>query len=143
MESTECGAASLGMVMGKYGRFVPLDELRIACGVSRDGATARNVVIAARSYGMETKAFKREPEQLKTLTFPLVIHWNFYHYLVVEGWYPGGWYLNDPGGGVRTCDDDEFDRSFTGVAMQLTPGPDFVTGGKRPAMLAPRSWPRR
>ncbi len=134
MESTECGAASLGMVMGKYGRFVPLDELRIACGVSRDGATARNVVIAARSYGMETKAFKREPEQLKTLTFPLVIHWNFYHYLVVEGWYPGGWYLNDPGGGARTCDDDEFDRSFTGVAMQLIPGPDFVTGGKRPGV---------
>ena len=131
MEATECGAASLGMILGTYGRFVSLDELRIATGVSRDGATARNVVIAARAYGMETKSFKREPEQLKKLTFPLVIHWKFYHYLVVEGWYPGGWYLNDPGGGPRTCEDDEFDRSFTGVVMQMTPGPEFTKGGKR------------
>lgn len=131
MEATECGAASLGMVLASYGRHVPLDELRVASGVSRDGATARNVVAAARTYGLEAKAFKREPERLKSMHFPLIVHWKFYHYLVVEGWYPGGWYLNDPGGGPRLCDDAEFDKSFTGVTMQLTPGPDFTPGGKR------------
>jgi len=85
MESTECGAASLGMVLSRYGRFERLDALRVACGVSRDGATAKNVVAAARSFGLQTRALKREPEALKTLTFPLVVHWKFYHYLVVGG----------------------------------------------------------
>ena len=136
MEATECGAASLGMVLASYGRHVPLDELRIASGVSRDGATARNVVAAARTYGLEAKAFKREPERLKTMHFPLIVHWKFYHYLVVEGWYPGGWYLNDPGSGPRLCESDEFDKSFTGVTMQLTPGPDFTPGGKRTGVAA-------
>ncbi len=134
MEATECGAASLGMVLGSYGRFVTLDELRVASGVSRDGATAKNVIGAARSYGLEAKAFKREPERLKTMTFPLIVHWRFYHYIVVEGWFPGGWYLNDPGSGARTCDDDEFDRYFTGVVLEMTPGPDFTAGGKRPGV---------
>ncbi len=135
MEATECGAASLGMILGAYGRFVPLDELRIQSGVSRDGATALNVKNAALSYGMEVKTKKREPEQLKSATFPLIVHWNFYHYLVVEGWYPGGWYLNDPAMGSRKCSDEEFDRSFTGVCLEVVPGPSFEPGGKRPGVV--------
>ena len=135
MEATECGAASLGMILGTYGRFVPLDELRIQSGVSRDGATALNVKNAALSYGMEVKTKKREPEQLKSATFPLIVHWNFYHYLVVEGWYPGGWYLNDPAMGSRKCSDEEFDRSFTGVCLEVVPGPSFEPGGKRPGVV--------
>ncbi len=135
MEATECGAASLGMVLARNGRFVDLDELRTACGVSRDGATARNILVAARNYGLQTRAVKREPEDLKNLTFPLVIHWKFYHYLVVEGWYPGGWYLNDPAGGPRKCPDEEFDTSFTGVVLSLQPGEEFEPGGKRAGVI--------
>lgn len=135
MEATECGAASLGMVLARHGRFVDLDELRTACGVSRDGATARNILVAARNYNMKTRAVKREPEDLKDLTFPLVIHWKFYHYLVVEGWYPGGWYLNDPAGGPRKCPEEEFDTSFTGVVLSLEPGEEFQPGGKRAGVI--------
>lgn len=135
MEATECGAASLGMILARHGRFVDLDELRTACGVSRDGATARNILVAARNYGMNTRAVKREPEALKTLTFPLVIHWKFYHYLVVEGWYPGGWYLNDPANGPRKCPDEEFDNCFTGVVLSLQPGEEFEQGGKRAGVI--------
>lgn len=123
------------MILGTYGRFVPLDELRFQSGVSRDGATALNVKNAAISYGMEVKTKKREPEQLKSATFPLIVHWNFYHYLVVEGWYPGGWYLNDPAMGSRKCSDEEFDRSFTGVCIEVVPGPNFEPGGKRPGVF--------
>lgn len=135
MEVTECGAASLGMVMAYYGLFRPIEELRIRLGVARDGATAKSIVQAARTYGMKTHALKREPEQLKDMQFPLIIHWRFYHFLVVEGYYPGGWYLNDPAMGPRTCDDHEFDESFTGVAMEITPGPDFQRAGKRRGVL--------
>ena len=135
MEVTECGAASLGMVMAYYGLFRPIEELRIRLGVARDGATAKSIVQAARGYGMKTHALKREPEQLKDMQFPLIIHWRFYHFLVVEGYYPGGWYLNDPAMGPRTCDDHEFDESFTGVAMEITPGPDFQRAGKRRGVL--------
>lgn len=135
MEVTECGAASLGMVLGYFGKFLPLEELRMACGVARDGATARNVMAAARGYGLTGKAYKREPEQLKTMDFPLIIHWRFAHFLVLEGYGPGVWYLNDPALGARTCDDDEFDESFTGVTLALTPGPDFVPGGERKGVV--------
>ena len=135
MEVTECGAASLGMVLGHYGKFLPLEELRISCGVARDGSTAKNLFAAARSYGMKPRAFKYEPEQLKTLTFPLIVHWRFYHFLVVEGWYPGGWYLNDPALGPRRCDDKEFDECFTGVVLEFTPGDGFEPGGQRPGVM--------
>jgi NHLM bacteriocin system ABC transporter peptidase/ATP-binding protein len=134
MEVTECGAASLGMVAGYYGKFLPLEDLRIACGVARDGSTAKNIVAAARGYGLKPRAFRREPENLKNLTFPLIVHWRFYHFLVVEGWYPGGWYINDPAMGPRKCDDREFDEAFTGVAIELTPGEDFQPSGKRPGV---------
>ena len=131
MEVAECGAASLGMVMASYGKFVPLDELRVACGVARDGSTAKNIVRAAREYGMTTKAYRREPEQLKGMTFPLIVHWRFSHFLVVEGYRAGVWYLNDPAMGPRLCDEEEFNEAFTGVVLELTPGESFQPGGER------------
>lgn len=135
LEATECGAASLAMILGKYGTHIPLEELRIECGVSRDGSNARNLTKAARNYGLDVRAMRREPEDLKSLTFPLVVHWRFYHFLVVEGWYDGGWYLNDPAVGPRQCPDEEFDTSFTGIVLQMTPGADFVPQGSRKGVV--------
>ena len=131
MEATECGAASLTMVMAHYGKSVPLDQVRQACGVSRDGATAKGVLSAARSYGLTAKAYRREPDQLKTMAFPLIVHWRFYHFVVVEGFSSKGWYLNDPAGGPIRVDHEDFDRSFTGVVIQAEPGEDFERGGTR------------
>ena len=135
MEVAECGAASLSMVLSHYGKYLPLEEIRGACGVARDGSTAKNIMAAGRSYGLQGKAYRREPEQLKTMTFPLIAHWRFQHFLVVEGYKNGAWYLNDPASGARTCDDDEFDTSFTGIVLALEPGPDFVPGGKRAGVV--------
>ncbi|KAA9108519.1 NHLP family bacteriocin export ABC transporter peptidase/permease/ATPase subunit [Microbacterium rhizomatis] len=136
MEASECGAASLRMVLAHYGRWVPLAELRQASGVSRDGVKASNILKAARSYGMTAKGFRQEPAQLKTGPLPAIVYWNFNHFVVVEGYAPGRWFLNDPAQGARTVSDGEFDKSFTGVVLRLEPGGDFRKEGRPPAVVA-------
>lgn len=135
MEAAECGAASLRMVLAHHGRWVPLDELRAASGVSRDGVKASNIVKAARVYGMTAKGYRQEPDEVRTGILPAIVFWNFNHFLVVEGYAPGRWFLKDPAVGARTVSDDEFDKSFTGVVLRLEPGADFAKGGKPPPLL--------
>jgi len=136
MEAVECGAASLAMVLAHHGRFVPLEELRVACGVSRDGSNAANLVKAARSYGFEARAFKRELEQIRKTALPAIVFWEFNHFLVLEGWDAGGFHLNDPAVGRRRVSEGEMDASFTGVVIELKPGPDFTRGGAPPSLAA-------
>jgi NHLM bacteriocin system ABC transporter peptidase/ATP-binding protein len=135
MEATECGAAALAMILGYYRCWVPLEELRRVCGVSRDGSNANNMIKAARHYGMIAKGFRTEPGQLLELPIPSIIHWNFNHYVVFEGIRGERVYINDPASGPQTISTAELDEAFTGVVLVFVPGQKFNKAGTKPAVL--------
>ncbi len=137
LEALECGAACLCMLMAYYDKWIPLEQVRKDCGVSRDGSKASNILKAARAYGFEAKGFKCEPEQLKENgTFPCIIHWEFNHFIVCDGFRGNKVYLNDPARGDYAVSMEEFDASFTGICLMINPGKDFEPSGKPKSILS-------
>ena len=137
MEATECGAASLAMILAGYRLWVPLEELRASCGVSRDGSKAANVLRAARRYGLAAKGFQVDTAELHGSAFPMIAFWNFNHFVVIEGIDPktGAAWINDPALGPRRVPADEFDGSFTGIVLTFQPASGFRRGGAPPSVL--------
>ncbi|MBO7698961.1 MAG: ATP-binding cassette domain-containing protein, partial [Erysipelotrichaceae bacterium] len=137
MEALECGAACLTMVMAYYNKWVPLEQVRYDCGVSRDGSNAKNVLLAARNYGFDARGYRFEPESLKKEgEFPCIIHWNFNHFVVLDGFRGNKAVLNDPARGEVTVSMKEFDEAFTGIVLMIEPGEEFVPSGKPKSILA-------
>lgn len=132
MEATECGAACLGMILGHYGRHESLEVLRDACGVSRNGSKASFILRAARNYGLEANGYRVLMEDLDELEAPMILFWNFNHFVVYEGKSRNGrhFYLNDPATGPRAVSREVFEKSYTGVALTFSSGPDFVRQGR-------------
>jgi len=136
LEALECGAAALAMVMAYYGKWVPLEQARIDCGVSRDGSKAKNIYLAAQHYGFDVKAYSMSPESIREKgKYPCIIHWNMNHFVVLNGFRGKNVYINDPARGTVKVTWDEFDKSFTGVVLIPTPSDKFEPGGKRRSTL--------
>lgn len=136
MEALECGAASLTMILAYYDKWIPLEQVRADCGVSRDGSNAKNVLKAARSYGLIAKGYRYEPEDLKKNgKFPCIIHWNFNHFLVLCGFRGNKAVLNDPAKGTYSVSMETFDKSFTGICLMFEPGENFEPGGKPKSVI--------
>ncbi len=132
MEALECGAACLAMVLAYYRKWIPLEQVRLDCGVSRDGSNMKNIYLAAQHYGLETHGYRMEPENLKkNASFPCIIHWEFNHFVVLDGFKGNKAVINDPARGVVQVTMDRFDESFTGLVLTFAPGENFVPSGKR------------
>ena len=137
MEALECGAASLAMICAYYNKWIPLEQIRVDCGVSRDGANAKNLLVAARSYGFVAKGYRYEPDDLKKNgKFPCIIHWNFNHFVVLDGFKGKKAVINDPAKGNYTVSMETFDKSFTGICLMFEPNENFVPSGKRKSVLS-------
>ncbi len=137
LEALECGAASLAMILAYYDKWIPLEQVRADCGVSRDGSNARNILRAARNYGLCAKGYRYEPEMLrKEGRFPCIAHWNFNHFVVVNGFKGDKVYLNDPAKGSYTVSMKTFDNAFTGICLMFEPGEDFIPSGKPKSVIS-------
>ena len=137
MEALECGAASLAMVLAYYGKWIPLEQVRYDCGVSKDGSNAKNIALAARNYGLDVRGLRLEPDALKHGgKFPCIIHWNFNHFVVLKGFRGQNVYINDPARGDCKISMNEFDEAFTGVCLEFAPNTDFEPSGKQKSMLS-------
>ena len=136
MHASECGAACLGSVLGYFGRFVPLSELREKCEVSRDGSSAASILRAARHYGLECNGLSVRADQLKRLQLPLVLFWQFSHFVVLEGFDGRDFHLNDPATGRRKLSAEEFNKGFSGIALRFKRGEGFSTGGERRSLFS-------
>ncbi len=136
MEALECGAACLTMILAYFGKWIPLEQVRKDCGVSRDGSNAKNVLLAARSYGLNAQGYRFEPEELrKEGQFPCIVHWEFNHFVVVNGFKGDKVYVNDPARGSVKMSMEQFDNGFTGICLMFEPGEKFEPGGKPKSVL--------
>lgn len=136
LEALECGAASLAMIMAYYDKWVALEQVRVDCGVSRNGSTAKNILAAARKYGFNTKGFAYNVDKLREEgKFPAIIHWGGAHFVVLNGFSGNKAIVNDPAKGLIKYDLETFDEFFTGIYLEITPDENFVPGGKRKSVL--------
>jgi ATP-binding cassette subfamily B protein len=129
LEEADCGAACLAMVLGLFGRRVPLDELRDTTGSGRDGTSALSLVQAARAYGLRARGVQADVADLRYLPGGSVLHWEFSHFVVLDRVTRGGARIVDPAHGRLFVPAARLSRAYTGVAITFEPASGFGRGG--------------
>lgn len=135
MENVECGAVCLKIILAYYGRYVPIEELRIACGVSRDGCSAYGIAKACERYDLDCDGYSLSVKELQSLSLPVILYWGFEHFVILEGIKHGKYDINDPAVGHITVSESEFKLNYTGVVLQLKPKTSFMRGGQNPSFV--------
>ena len=137
MEALECGAACLAMILAFYQKWIPLEQVRLDCGVSRDGSNMKNIYLAAQHYGLKAEGYRTEPEGLRDgSSYPCILHWNFNHFVILNGFKGNKPVINDPARGTVQVSMEELDQAFTGLVLTFAPGEGFTPSGKRKSTLA-------
>lgn len=131
-EASECGAACLGIILAHFGRWESMEALRLVCGADRDGTSAADLVSAATHYGLKMTGWRKRPDELGELSLPVILFWEFNHFVVLEGIGKDEYHLNDPAIGRRRVTEEQFGQSFTGIVLRAEPGPEFQKSGKKP-----------
>ncbi|MCR5626155.1 MAG: NHLP family bacteriocin export ABC transporter peptidase/permease/ATPase subunit [Lachnospiraceae bacterium] len=136
MEEVECGAACLNMILAYYKKFLPLEEIREACGVSRDGSTAGNILRAAKSFGLKAKGYKYNLSRLmEKASYPCIVFWDMEHFIVLKGFRNGKVYINDPARGSLTMPLNDFETFYSGIVLVFSPDEEFVPSGRPKSVL--------
>lgn len=132
MDAMECGAVCLSIILSYYGLHISSETAREACGVTRDGSKAINIIKAARNLGMNAEGKRiKDIDTLRYMPTPFIIFWKFEHFIVIEGIIKNKVYINDPATGPRVITLDEFDKGYTGVVLSIRPGEEFKPSGKK------------
>ena len=141
MEATECGAACLSMVFSYHKNWLPLEQLRVECHITHGGASAATLLSVARSHGFQAKGIQTSLARLKNSRFPLILFWDYIHYVVLEGVSGDKYYVNDPAEGRKTFHEEEFKKKFTGICLLFEPGENFKPNNQTPPSNLKVLWP--
>ncbi|MCR5557160.1 MAG: ATP-binding cassette domain-containing protein [Butyrivibrio sp.] len=110
---------------------MPLEEMRIECGVSRNGSNARNILRAGKKFGLEVHGYRKEIDGLLKLPVPSIIHWEFNHFVVFEGVKGKYFYINDPSEGRRRLTMEELDEGLSGSISFVSQNITLFSGNIR------------
>lgn len=132
MEMVECGAVCLSIIMAYFGRFISLEQMRVDCGVSRDGCKASNLIRAAELHGFEAEGYRIGVDDFDSMNLPFIAYWHFNHFVVIEGYSDTHIYFNDPAYGHRIMAIKDFAKEYSGIAIEVTPTNKFTPQGNPP-----------
>lgn len=130
-ESAECGLACLAMMACWHGLKTDLPALRERFSISTQGMTLQRLIECASGIHLSSRALRLEPDDMKHLTLPCILHWNMNHFVVLHQVRGNGLVIHDPDKGRIKVSLEEAGKHFTGVAVEMTPAGNFSPRDER------------